>query len=255
MILMASDASSLARSLSRWEVAEYFSCALVALGCAGEYVSEFTNWLTAGDEERQKRLAKRSTLLLIASLALELVCLVRTNSLSGQLIGSLSDKASSADAKAQSALEKSEAAKTKADAADMAADGALRKAREAEEYAAWRTISDHQAKLIRAYVGSSLDGHTLTIQADPNETETWAFANRIALSFGMMRATATIWPQGWIVPAGLKFSIGKNRKKDFDLMVKALGAAGVDKAARLRKQSDHKGASDDDLILTVGPRH
>ena len=33
-ILMASDASSLARSLSRWEVAEYFSCALVALGCA-----------------------------------------------------------------------------------------------------------------------------------------------------------------------------------------------------------------------------
>ena len=36
-------------------------------------------------------------------------------------------------------------------------------------------------------------------------------------------------------------------------MVKALGAAGVDKAARLRKQSDHKGASDDDLILTVGP--
>lgn len=132
---------------------------------------------------------------------------------------------------------------------------ALTVAQQVGEYAAPRSISDKQVKLIRTFVGSALNGHTLTIQANPDEAEIWTFANRIVLSFGMMQAQATLWPHGWIVPAGLKFSIGKNRQKDFDLMVKALDAAGVDKAARLKKQSDHKNVADDDLILTVGPRH
>lgn len=116
-----------------------------------------------------------------------------------------------------------------------------------------RTISDEQVKVIRTLVGSSLSGHTLTIQANPNDSEIWKFANRIVFSFGI-QATAAVWPQGWIVPDGLTFSIGKNRQEDFDLMVKALDAAGVDHAARLKKQSDHKGVADNDLILTVGPR-
>src|SRR2546423_11867501 len=103
MILASSDTSSLAVSLSCWETGEYCACALVALACAGEYIADFTSWFTAGIEERKQRLAKLSTLLLIASLAFELVCLVRTNSLSAQLIGSLSDKATAADTKAQSA--------------------------------------------------------------------------------------------------------------------------------------------------------
>jgi hypothetical protein len=136
------------------------------------------------------------------------------------------------------------------DSAQKARDAAQR----AWEYAAWRTISNEQAKVIRTFIGSSLSGHTLTVQANPDEAEIWTFANDIATTFGM-KATATLWPHGWLVPAGLKFSIGKNRQKDFDLMVKALDMAGVDKEARLKKQSDHKGASDDDLILTVGPRH
>jgi hypothetical protein len=118
-----------------------------------------------------------------------------------------------------------------------------------------RTISEEQVKLIRKVVGlKPLDGHTLLIQANPNDSEIWPFANRIVFSFGMMHAQAAVWPQGWIVPAGLRFSIGKNRQKDFDLMIKALDAAGVDNVKRLKKQSDHKNVSDDDLILTVGPR-
>src|ERR1700688_3375181 len=102
MTIMA-DISSLARSLSRWEFSEYVSCAFVAFACAGEYIADFTDWLTAGIEERKKKLAKFFTLVLISSPALKLVCLVRTNTLSGQLIGSLSEKAGAADAKAQSA--------------------------------------------------------------------------------------------------------------------------------------------------------
>jgi len=64
---------SFSKALSRWELAEYFSCGLVAIGCAGEYVAEFTNWLTGGTKERKESLAKRSTLILIFALALELV--------------------------------------------------------------------------------------------------------------------------------------------------------------------------------------
>jgi hypothetical protein len=132
MTFTASDVSSLAQSLRDWEHAEYGACAFVAIACAGEYIADFTNLLTAGDERRKRRLAKRSTLLLIISLAFELFCLVQTNSLSGQLIGSLSDKATNADAKAQSALDKSNVADGKAEQANKKAEGALSSLTEAE---------------------------------------------------------------------------------------------------------------------------
>jgi hypothetical protein len=104
MIFTAEDVASLSESLSRWEYAEYVCAALVALACAGEYVADFTDQLTGGVEEQKKRLAKGSTLLLIVALALELTCLVKTNSLSGRLIGSLSDKAEHADEEAKQAI-------------------------------------------------------------------------------------------------------------------------------------------------------
>jgi hypothetical protein len=146
-------------------------------------------------------------------------------------------------------------ANQKAGDAAVSAQTARDAAQRASEYAAWRTITDEQGKVIRTCVGSSLNGHTLTIQANPDEAEIWAFASRIVVNFGMMQAKEVLWPRGWIVPAGLKFSVGKNRQRDFELMTKALDAAGVDEAARLKDQSDHKNVSDDDLILTVGPRH
>jgi hypothetical protein len=124
MIFTATDVSSLATSLEHWEWAEYASCALVALGCIGEYTAEFTNYWTDGLKERKDRLAKRSTLLLISALALELMCLVKTNSISGMLIGSLSDEAGAAETKARSAIDKSSLAERKADAAVASASSA-----------------------------------------------------------------------------------------------------------------------------------
>lgn len=119
------------------------------------------------------------------------------------------------------------------------------------KYNAWLTISDEQFKLIRESL-ALLRSHALIVQANPNEADIWTFANRIAASLGM-KATATVWPQGWIVPPGLTFSIGKNRQADFDAIVKALDDTGVVRAEVLKKQSNHKGVTDDDLILTVGP--
>ncbi|PYV78349.1 MAG: hypothetical protein DMG93_22520 [Acidobacteria bacterium] len=135
MSLNASDVTSLSKALSCWEYAEYIFATLVAVACAGEYVAEFTNWFTGGVKERKDRLAKRSTLLLVAALAFELVCLVRTNSLSEQLIGSLSDKAENADQKAQSAIDKSGIAESNATAAIGKGNEALDKVGAAKQAA------------------------------------------------------------------------------------------------------------------------
>src|SRR5579863_716828 len=104
MIFSAEDVAALSKSLSCWEYAEYVCAFLVAVACAGEYIADFSDRFTGGIEERKRRLAKRSTLLLIAALALELICLVKTTSLSGLLIGSLSDKAEKAEKNAEQAI-------------------------------------------------------------------------------------------------------------------------------------------------------
>src|SRR5437879_4611550 len=111
------DAESLSRSLSYWELAEYCCAGFVTLACIGEFAADFTDWFTNGVKERKERLARGSTLLLIAALALELVCLVKTNSLSGQLVGSLSEKAGEADNRARTALANSTSALTHANTA------------------------------------------------------------------------------------------------------------------------------------------
>lgn len=98
MILAVSDVASLADALTKWEYAEYLFATLVTIACLGEFVAEFTNWFTRGVEHRKKRLGKGSTLVLIGALALELICLVKTNRLSSDLIGSLSEQSQAATA-------------------------------------------------------------------------------------------------------------------------------------------------------------
>lgn len=118
MTLTASEVASLSSSLSRWEFAEYVFAGLVTLACAGEYVANFTDWLTCGIDEKKKRLEKRSTLLLVASLVFELICLVKTNQISGTLIGSLAERAEQANEKSDRAIINSDSAITKAQSAE-----------------------------------------------------------------------------------------------------------------------------------------
>jgi hypothetical protein len=201
MILTAPDASALATSLERWELAEYTACALVALGCIGEFIAEFTRWWTGGIEEKKHRLAKLSTLLLIAALAFELVCLVKTNSISGQLIGSLSDKATNADTKAQSALGKSGAAETKAGDANISAKGAADEAARAKDEAeAVAKLSENLARYIgvvakgvnpriidRNRFIQSMKGQpkaVVEIWYEPNDGESELFALQISIALG-----------------------------------------------------------------------
>src|SRR5947209_3234272 len=99
MISTSSDIGSLSRQLWWWEHAEYVFAALVATACLGEYIADFNKrqWVVA----HKDGIAKRATLLLIAALALELVCVIQTNDLSGNVIGSLGQKAEEAGGKAR----------------------------------------------------------------------------------------------------------------------------------------------------------
>lgn len=116
MMFTASDVSSLVG----WERGEYISEAFVIVACTGELVADLgRKCLTRAHRDRVGRL---STILLVAALSASLICLVRTNELSGNVIGSLGDKAEGAEKKANAALTDSRSAQQEADAVSKQAD-------------------------------------------------------------------------------------------------------------------------------------
>lgn len=135
MSLTPSEVASLTSALSWWERAEYICAALVTLGCLGEYIAEFTDWFTGGTKQHKERLAKRSTLLLIGALALELVCLVRTNQISGSVIGALGERAMMALQDSNTAIAQSGNAAAAAKTAEEASTRAVGKSDKAEKSA------------------------------------------------------------------------------------------------------------------------
>jgi hypothetical protein len=88
-------------SLDFWEYFEYSATAIVFLAAAGEYCAEFARW--PEERGRKERLAKVSTLVLVIALAGELLGVVRTSQLSGQMIASLGGQSAQAGAKAEEA--------------------------------------------------------------------------------------------------------------------------------------------------------
>jgi hypothetical protein len=155
MTLISSDVASLTKSLSRWEVAEYICAGFVTIACFGEYVADFTDWFTGGIEEHKKRLAKISTLVLVAALSLELICLVKTNQLSTTVIGSLREVAEEADTKAR-------AAKDESDKALMQAGQAVSKADAANDTSGIAANKSNTAKATAEKLIATLNGRTLT---------------------------------------------------------------------------------------------
>lgn len=248
MIFTASDVESLSRSLARWECAEYAFAAFVAVACAGEYIANFTDLLTGGVEEAKKRLEKRSTLLLITALALELVCLVKTNSLSGMLVGSIRDKAEEADTKAKTALAdaktalvQSEAAKTSSSSAFDAAsrvkglaDAAVVGAENAE--AKVETLAK-RAEVIRKEVNAlgprslTLDqqqeirdacprfrGHNVSVFSYAGDGEGWSLGEQIMAALGSSGINIADARASGLTTGGLDVGIhlrGPNSEKPF----------------------------------------
>src|SRR5664280_2030999 len=131
MMLTSSDASSLVRELWWWEHAEYVFGALVAAACAGEYIADFNKrpWVKA----HKDRIAKISTLVLVAALVFELICITRANGKSDEVISKLRDEAEAADNLAQSAVQNSNTALgTSATALSQAKDAVTKSGKAAD---------------------------------------------------------------------------------------------------------------------------
>lgn len=132
MIFSILDVESLSRTLSHWEWAEYISEAFVIVACAGEFIADLErHWLT---EARKKHIQRRSTILLVAALSASLLCLIRTNELSGGVIGYLGQKSDEATRKtieavgdSTSALKQSAQSLDKSNAAEKAVEKTQRK--------------------------------------------------------------------------------------------------------------------------------
>lgn len=97
MILLSSE---LASSLHRWELAEYISEGFVIAGCAGELVA----LIRRIPKRCREQIVTWSTVILVLALTIGLKCLMKTNELSGMVIGSLGEKAEQADNKAKAAV-------------------------------------------------------------------------------------------------------------------------------------------------------
>jgi hypothetical protein len=129
MIFTASDVASVSKSLGRWEIAEYIFEGLVIVACAGELIADLGRKYLTG--ARRDRIERWSTILLVAALSMELICLVQTNKLSGSVIGSLGDKAAEADRQAGTAIADSATALAKGNEATTTAGRSVDKSNEA----------------------------------------------------------------------------------------------------------------------------
>jgi hypothetical protein len=94
MALIASFLSDARLSLPFWEAVESIATGFVILGAIGEYLAEFRRF--PNEQHKREQFAKLSALVLIAGLAVELVGLVRTSQLSGQIIAELNREAEAA---------------------------------------------------------------------------------------------------------------------------------------------------------------
>lgn len=151
------------------------------VGCGGELVA---NFFTRLSENARKHIGNWSTIVLILALSVGLKSLIKTNELSGGVIGSLGDKAQQADATARQALTdsgnassqagdaetksgrantlsssalvlargaRSEADSSKKEATKAENDlvAALQRTARLEQQLSWRTVTPEQKKAIR----------------------------------------------------------------------------------------------------------
>jgi hypothetical protein len=199
-----------------------------------------------------------ATLIVLGGVFGEAGAAAKIGSINSQLRSKTSElRAKSVQLLAVTTEEAGDAAKSAKDA-EASAKAAGAAAKQAWEYAAWRKISDKQEEIILKHLGTTLDGHTLTMFRFEDDSELDAFADRVARVLNKaMHVTGAAWPdKGITTPPGMTFFIGKDREADFTLIVEALDLAHVANAKALRKAAQHGiRVTDDQLILHVGSLH
>jgi hypothetical protein len=193
-----SEVASIARWLSFWEAAEYISETLVALGCFGEYVAEYTNWLKT--DERKHTLGRRSLIVLILGISVGLLSLIKTNALSGEVIGSLGDQSQAAGDKAvkasidaDAAIGKVKAASEEADAAKLESGKAKESASAAESLARGaRQEADSFEKRIVSATDTAIKAESHLAEALEHASKAEAEADQASLELARYRAPRSL---------------------------------------------------------------
>jgi len=139
MTLTDSELLSLKSALGCWEWFEYISTAIVWIGCAGEFIAEFTS--LPRTKEIERKLSRLSLIVLLVGIAGELLGTIRTSQLSGQIIANTEERAAVAAQKAGDAKASAEgaaAASPRAEASAKQANDEAGRAKESADAAANR---------------------------------------------------------------------------------------------------------------------
>ena len=243
-------------ALDFWEWVEYSAAAIVFGGAIGEFISEFTRW--PENKYKREQVGKVSALILIVGLAAELIGLVRTSQISGQITAQLNKQAGNArrdaaNANRDAARARRDAEAFKRDAESFKRDIANANARaaEASETAererlarlqleaklAPRKLSVEQQRRIsdrlRPFLGKPYD---LFVEAEPEATRLLEVIDKILTSAKWLRVPpkSTLLYQnkaGLVSSSGVKIQITKNKMADFgpalEVFVKALRDEGI----------------------------
>ncbi len=170
---MASDISALISALSCWELAGYAALAAVVVGVIGESIHEFIPWF--GSVWWRTNGGKASALLLIAGLAAEGITQVKTNSISGQIIAFLNERAGR--------LEK-EAADAKERAALIQRAAAWRRITSDQSDKLIQTLSKKKLKVLIAWIGNDPESLFLADQfAGVFKEAEWGFTTSARIYF------------------------------------------------------------------------
>jgi hypothetical protein len=103
---MALDIAALESSLDWWAFAGYCATGIVALGCIGESIVEFTSWVPA---HKHSKAGMAWALVLIFGLACEVITQVKVNTISGQIIAFLNNQTAQLETDLQKEREKTSA--------------------------------------------------------------------------------------------------------------------------------------------------
>lgn len=278
MALTVSELSALKASLEFWDVVEYASTLIVLVGVLGEYIAEFTEF--AQKRGLMRKLGKLSTLVLIVGLGGELVGLVRTSQLSGELVASLEDQSGQAIKNAEAANTTAKRfdrdisrANERAKNAEVQIASSNARAAEAQKQAAEaklelaklkepRTVNQEQQRRIRAkikpFAGTKFDLYVSTGSSEP-----------VAL---MNTIEGTLRSAGWVMEkpstpilfadkagvaalSGLLVQIARERSADFlkaaTALASALRAEGIEARAEANLDT---GNNHDAIHVMIGSK-
>jgi hypothetical protein len=161
-------------SLKCWETVEYVAVSLVIVGVFGEYLHSFSGWTKR--QPWAEKFGKAAALLLILALAVEGVALVKSNSLSGQIISLLD-------------LDRSKL----------------------QKQPAWREVGDDQVKILAQHLaGKKIEASFILLNRnDPEEAQFFQSMNSACIKLGIrcvLYAQRSAYPAPFPPPGLLSYA-------------------------------------------------